>query len=392
MQYAVPPFLSVVSCLALAACSPDLAGTGVGDEAADARVAEDASAAGRDAGPRPTRPDAGSALDASPEVDGGDAATPSPGPDGGEGGTTDAAPSGEGGSPAGDASADGGPAIGADAGDECHIPGRYAVDLRLDVTWNDTTLGGFVPLLRRGTGQIRIVALVDVAGPLEAAQGTLRTCSAKLPDFATENLLVSEHYSVYFPDALWDSPSMPTYPLGLRYACARPGCDLVVEQVVATYGAIGGAGTPWPERTESAAGITLVDHDGDGFPGVSVLTRGPSEQDAFGAPYSHVPVSWTLNARATRVGVPLRVTASLSGKQVQCGLFSGTVGHATVDARAVACVAVRGSGDAEAEAECTANQVGFLDANTPAWTVVGGHFQAVLVEPGTSCVAARAMF
>jgi hypothetical protein len=376
--------LPLVTWLALTACSPNLGGTGPdGDTATDASIDTAMGGPPHDAG-APTAPPPDARMDAGKGVedDAGsvvteDAATP---PDAVAPSDGSSSPPADGGS---DASHDG-----SMDDDDCDIPGRYAVDLRLEVTWNDTTLAGIVPLLRRGTGEIRIQTVVDVAGPLEQATGTLRTCSAKLPDFATENLLVSEHYSAYFPDSVWDSPSMPSYPVALRYACAKPGCELVVEQVVASYGA--SVTSPWPERSEGTAALTLVDHDGDGYPGVSVLTRGPGELDAFGQPYSQLPVSWTLNARAPKIGVPLRVNIALSGKQVQCGLFTGRVGQANVDARAVACRAVPGNGSAELD--CNDNQVQFLDQNFPAWTVVGGRFQAVRVAASTTCADVRAMF
>lgn len=385
------PWLAV----AAGACSPHLGGTGADTDLArgadaQADIADDAGAPrGRDARADDAPSDA--ADDPSADSD-------SSSPDDGAGAHDDAAIDG-GGAPeadtgvASDAGGDAGHMV--DASVSCEIPGRYAVDLRLDVSWNDTSLAGIVPLLRRGTGQLHIMALVDVgplsgSAPAESSQGTLRTCGATLPDFATENLLVSEQYSVHFPDGTWDSPAMPTYPLSLRYGCTQPGCSLIVEQVVATYGAQGGQGVAWPERSEGTTGLTLVDHDGDGYPGVSVLTRGPDEHDAFGTPYSHVPVSWTLNARALKIGVPLRVSVALSGKQVQCGLFTGAVGQATVDARAVACQAMPGSGSGSVE--CNANQVDFLDQNFPAWTVVGGSFQAVRVEPSVGCAGVRAMF
>jgi hypothetical protein len=275
------------------------------------------------------------------------------------------------------------------ASESCSLTGPFATEVLFDVTWNQTTLAGIVPLLAAGSGQIRITVRLDLGGSPDNASARLTACGARLPDFKASNALIgTEYYAAYIPDSAWDSPQMPHPAFGLAFGCTGAGCALTTDHVVATFGARTFPDDVWPGRTGALEQIVPLDQDGDGQPAITFVSRGENEKNALGMAYVNIPVTWTLGARATDADVAYRVTGVFSGKIEHCDLLSGVVSSGSVEARAVGCRTRRQG--ASTAAACTAEQSDFLDQNLPAWQVRGGTFRARRVAEGANCSAVRA--
>lgn len=339
----------------------------------DAAVEQDA---GLDAAVQPG-PDAGAPDAAPPELD--DATLPSPLADAAQdaGSTEDA-----------DTLTEAGPTP--DAGGDCVLDGAFGVEVLFDVSWNATTLGGIVPLLEAGTGQIRVLARLDLRGGGLKSRALVTSCGATMPDFTVGNWLVgTEYYAAYIPESSWDQPSMPRWDLGWEVGCNQPGCSILTDVLAAVVGARSAAGDVWPGRTGSLSAIVPVDHDVDGYPAITMVSRDSSTQTEDGVPYDLIPVTWTLLNRATLAFVPFRVTGQFHGKLDTCDAFSGVVSNGSVEARCVGCLA-RPEGQTR-DQPCSDAEASFLDANLPDWSVSGGTWRARRVPDGASCSAVRAL-
>ena len=228
-------------------------------------------------------------------------------------------------------------------------------------------------------------------GGANRTRSLVTTCGAVLPDFAADNPLVgSEQYSAYIPDAAWDQPTMPRWDLGWELTCRDPGCTLMSETIVATLGARSSAQDVWPGRSGPLDQLVIVDHDDDGLPAITFMSRGPDYDNASGLAYTQVPVSWTLAARATKLLIAFQLAAQFQGQMDDCDTLSGSVLSGRVEGRAVGCFA-HGFPNA-AEVPCTAAEIRFTDENLPAWMVMGGRFRARRIPPDSECDAVRAVW
>jgi hypothetical protein len=276
-----------------------------------------------------------------------------------------------------------------DAAQMCSLAGSFATELLFDVSWNQTTIAGIIPLLAAGTGKIRMTVRLDLGGTPESASARLTACGATLPDFKASNALIgTENYAAHIPERAWEHTGMPHPAFGLSFGCMAPGCALTTDHVVATFGARTLPDDVWPGRSGALKQIVPVDHDGDGHPAITFISRGENEKNPQGMSYMNIPVTWTLNARALEADIAFRITGMFNGKIEHCDLFSGVVSSGSVEARAVGCRAQRDN--ANTTFDCASDQSSFLDQNLPAWQVRGGAFRARRVSQDANCTAVRA--
>jgi hypothetical protein len=267
------------------------------------------------------------------------------------------------------------------------LRGTFSAEVNFDVQWKGTTLSGVIPVLAAGTGRIRVIVRMDsddMGGP---ASSRLHACMGELPDFAA-SWLIGEVYSGYIPNSAWDKPAMPQWDLSWSYACRQPGCALSSSPIVVTLGARATAQDVWPGRKGPIEQIVSVDHDDDAMQGITFLTRGPDEFAPNGKAYDPPPVTWTLDARAVKLGLAFQIQASVQAALTTCDSFSGSISNARVEARALTCTARKNQQNAETP--CTKSQAEFMDENLPNWTVTGGTVRARRVSPNADCKAVRA--
>jgi hypothetical protein len=143
----------------------------------------------------------------------------------------------------------------------------------------------------------------------------------------------------------------------------------------------------WPT---SASGVTEVDMDVDGEPGVTALSKTPPV-------YSYVPTTIIPSlpdfslVRADKLYMAVRfVTTSLSGAMSTCTAASGGTNSVMVedmDSHILGCH-VFGGADGGA-GDCNAAQATFVDDNRPVFAVDSASFTAAVVTPAT-CAAVQA--
>lgn len=276
-----------------------------------------------------------------------------------------------------------------DAGLDCALTGAYALRFDFQVGWEGTALEGVIPVLAPGKGVLSIFASLDLRPDAKRKKGEaeLAPCGAIIPDFtAGNNLYKGELYSVYIPEAAWESPQMPRWNVGWTSACEQPGCAFGSNSLLALLGAR--TVPPVPPATEST--LELADHDGDGLASVTLLARGPSAIAPSGKAYAYPPLIYPW-ARVRKMMLAIGVNGKLDGAVSGCGAISGTVTQAVIEQGAVACTGVvdaNGNGTG-AEQTCSADFVTFLDDNMPHWTVTSASFKAQRIS-SLACAAVRA--
>jgi hypothetical protein len=389
-------FLSPLCTLSLLACTLQTAGGRDSRDEPAPVVEADAETGGDAASTAPV-------ADAAPPGSGAPDAAQLPGPDAGpelDAGARDASQLPDDASPAVVDAAEDASAVDAalppadasvapDASTDCRLEGSFAVEVLFDVDWNGTTLAGIVPLLKAGSGRIRVSARLDLRGGALRSRALVTACGAVMPDFTAGNWLVgTEYYAGFIPEESWDKPAMPRWDLGWEVGCNQPGCSIATDLLVAVIGARSAAGDVWPGRTGPISAIMPLDHDADGDPAITLGSRDSDFRNPDGVAYELIPVTWTLATRSPRAFIPFRMTGEFHGKLDSCDALSGVVTNGGVEARCVGCVA-RNEGQTR-ERSCTDEEADFLDANLPDWHVSGGTWRARRVPDDANCSAVRA--
>jgi hypothetical protein len=271
-----------------------------------------------------------------------------------------------------------------DAGASCSsLADLFALRIDLQVKWAGTALEGIIPVLAPGTGVLSLFASLDLRDRGLNHEAVLAPCGTTIPDFAAgNNMYKGELYSVYVPDAAWESSQMPRWRVGFTSACDQPGCAFRTQPLLALLGA---RAVP-PMEPGGASSIELADHDGDGQPSLTLLARGPTSVNPAGKPYAYPPLfaPWI---RARKMMLAIGINAQLEGNVSGCGKIQGVVNQPVFEQGAVACSGVvEGNPN---EQNCSSEFVNFLDDNMPQWTVTSASFKAQ--RTGTaSCSAVRA--
>lgn len=268
---------------------------------------------------------------------------------------------------------------------ECSLVGEFSSEVILDVQWKATTVFGVVPVIAAGSGKIRF--LMHMASE-DGEHFKLRACRGEVPDFAG-SFLIDEVYSAHIPDAVWERPTIPSWDLTWNMECRKPGCAMNIEEAVVTLGAITTPGAPWPGRRGPLSTIISADHDNDGAPGATFLMRDAPERSPMGKTYSHPPVSFALQSRASELYLAFQARVPVKAKLSSCDTITGSISQGAVEARAIGCRAQKPMGGPDAD--CTSEQIDFVDDNLPNWTVMGGgSLRAKRMAPGADCAAIRA--
>ncbi|MET0287231.1 MAG: hypothetical protein ABW352_22290 [Polyangiales bacterium] len=368
--------------IALAACSLNGEGTG-GDRAPvdDEEDIDDPMASRRDAGvdamadarTQPPKPEPDAARDAF--VPPSDAALDARAP---VDASADAALA--------DAEVDAGPV---DAGPACVVAGNYAALVDFNVEWIPTTLGGVLPVLKGGQGSIRMFATVrlDANG-----SSVVEPCGTTVPDFEGTPIVGGELYGGDIPVAAWDAPAMPSFPTRWSTVCDRPGCGYLGEETNFVIGARAVTpNAPWPLQggwIESGQ-YEATDDDGDGRPGLTMITRGPPKVNPAGRPYAFPPVGLATYGRARKLSLAMQLRVKLSGALQSCDLITGSSSTAEAHVSAVGCTGVYDM--TTDELDCAPEVAQFVDTNLPMWTVKGATFKMQRLPPGGGCYTARTL-
>jgi hypothetical protein len=282
-----------------------------------------------------------------------------------------------------------------DTGRQCEPTGVFGIEAEIDVSWGGRS-GGLAALTDDGrdTIVIHLRATIDGVAPDGEAGGEIRVCGVQLPPFYSTTLC--ESYAPIFPDEMWESPDMPTYPLSGRYQCLSPGCILSLDAQNSLLGIeLQNPEAPWPTAADTAViecasgsgAECFPDHDADGLPGLSVnlLTSGMAPPGvacggdyAFnGAPLSANPAAIFGGVRRSdNIFLGTRVRLGGSGKiDASCDSGIGAGVAEFVQSRSWGCVVQEGTfnfGEPPAGPgePCTATEAAFLDENLPIYYVL----------------------
>ncbi len=251
----------------------------------------------------------------------------------------------------------------------CDFSGTAAVKIVADVSWP----GGIA--VEAGGGQIHIWfrATLDHVGNVVLANGPV--CGVEIPDFHTNAIAGGDTHGTYLPEAVWQSPLIPQAELEVQLGGADPGASMVANPTATLLGVelADPVNDPWPN---SYRDVRATDHDQDGRPGVTALSRS-------GGAYSNPRVDlFDANQRASELYLALRTIIGLNGQITSC---DSAEGQATLllDQRVVGCRLETGG-------DCRPNQVDMIDRNVPVFQVNGATFRLSRVADAATCDEIRA--
>lgn len=250
----------------------------------------------------------------------------------------------------------------------------------VNVSWPATTG------LTAGTGQMHIWTLTDLdfappdgSGNI-AATGTVRPCGSQIPELTKTAIAGGGKVLTVIPDTVWEQPTMPEFQVAGTLSGFGVGATISMDAVASTVGLTmtNPASDPWPA---SGTGVTTVDHDGDGRPGILSVPR-------TDPPYAAPPLS-LLGAldpngpRASEVYIVTRTVIQLAGTRDTCTTASGPATVYRVDSHVVGCKRKDGAICGQAEWQ-------FVDDNQPRFTIQSATYTMAQLPDGASCADVRA--
>jgi hypothetical protein len=307
------------------------------------------------------------------------------------GGSTGSAGSGgaagnAGGSPGGGAGTGGAPRP-ADAGtppaDANAAPGGCPVQRNLTLAVHIVMNASWPATLSSAAGMDKIhvwnLTKVQVNGT-ELSGNDTRTCGTVLPPFnlSGAGALVTGGQKVHIqiPFNIWEAPTIPRLRSQGRLAGFNAGSALNIEGTVALIGlTMDDPLAAWPD---DYTGIKAVDADGDGKLGFTAV---PRAGDGFVQP----PTGIDLLRRpppADQVYIASRTIIGLDGMLTSCTEVSGTAKVDFFDSHVVGCHVRDG-------AECTPDQIDFVDQARTIYRVNGATFTAKQVPETATCADVR---
>ena len=277
----------------------------------------------------------------------------------------------------------------------CEAGGVFGVKAVVDVSWGGRS-GGLVGLTDDGRAPIEIYLRVE-ATAIKAnneLEGTIKPCGVVLPPFYSTTLC--ESYDPIFPPEMWESPSMPSFPLIGSYQCLNPGCAVTLAAQTTLLGIeLDNPEAPWPTPQQTpelhcAAGTGVKcfpDHDSDMLPGLSIeLTTSGMAPPGVGCEgkykYNGAPLSADIAAifntvrRSDHILLGVRTKLGGTGRlSDDCNAAVGAGIAEFVQSRAYGCVVQPGTSDfggqpAKEGEPCTAAQAAFMDENLPIYKVL----------------------
>lgn len=259
---------------------------------------------------------------------------------------------------------------------ECDTGGVWAIKVETPVTWPSTFA------LQGGSGTVTTwLKAHRVQQDLEI-RDTASICGIDIPGYRSTATLGAETYGVRFPAALFDTATLPTYSLRGTLSSSEVGATYSSASLAVIVGATmaSPATDPWPS---SGAGLSQVDSDSDGKPGITGDTSGPG--------LSHPPVNLLRTARATRVYLAFREALTSTGIVTACSRVEGMGAISSIDGRPAINSHVLGCRRDDGR-DCKASESNLLDSAAPVYAPSGNAtITMVKVTPQTTCADIRTM-
>ena len=255
-------------------------------------------------------------------------------------------------------------------GVSCNMTGTFALKLSVPVTWSETEA------LRGGSGTYTLWLRLQASHSGNSVTTTITQCNRSVPPLAAT--LVSEQYLYAYAASLFDEVGarMPTTSVTATLSGSAPGSsyNLPLAGLLMGTNLSDPLNATWPSR---ASGLTSVDHDMDGRPGVSASY-------VNGGGYVH-PRAGTgfFDDRASTPYVAARTVFSLSGRVDSCTRSTGTAAIKFVDTRIFGCRMADGS-------QCTSGEADFLDRNCPNYRFGTSSYTMQKVADAATCADVQA--
>jgi cysteine-rich repeat protein len=269
----------------------------------------------------------------------------------------------------------------------CDLSGNWALKVVLKVTWT----GG---LLVDGSGEADQWALlqIDQGANSTGFDATIRPCGITLPDFHSKVNFGDEWYGLAFPDKVFDSTTIPTFPIKGQVSNLAPGATFTTISApvllgLDVHGSTSAVG-PWPgsyKDLTDANGYSLPDIDGDNQPGITADVK-TGVIPAGGASYKNViediadPYNLDNPGRASKMYIAIRQISAQQGSVVSCDELSGST-TASIDNHVVGCLQ---------DTNVPCRDANLVDGGRPYYTVTSGSFAAARLGTSTSCRTVRA--
>jgi len=245
----------------------------------------------------------------------------------------------------------------------------------MDVTWAAGTA------TNAGTGKVVLWNRSKLTSSGMTLDGETITCGTVLPDL-TLNFLGNiaaggSKVLIEIPTKDWDAPTMPKYPSKGTLAAWTVGSALTIEPTIVLVGlTMPDPNAAWPS---SAMGITTVDADSDGKPGMLAV---PKADGGYTQPPTAIGLGGSAPV-ADNLYLVSRTSVALTGKTTTCEEQSGTAMVKYFDSHVAGCH-VKGA------AECNPTQADFIDQSRTIYQVTGGSFKSKKIADGATCADVRA--
>jgi hypothetical protein len=255
-------------------------------------------------------------------------------------------------------------AAGSGGADSCPTSYTTATHIVINVTWSGSLA------LSAGSGKIHVWSKSETLenGSTGAVVG--QSCGSVLPAVTTSAIAGNEKILPEMLDAIWDKPTMPRFTGTLT----KSGNTVTVDPGVALLGlSMSNPLDSWPAATS----ITGVDHDGDGFLGVTSI---PKTSAGFSAP----PTDLGKSHRADKLYLAIRNIMTLSSTFEGCP--ETTTGTATIknfENHVIGCHVQNGGA-------CNSDQISFVDSNRTVFKLGGATFTSQRVDADATCADVRA--
>lgn len=250
------------------------------------------------------------------------------------------------------------------------ISGTSATKITMQVTWPDTI--GLVG------GSDRIVVWTRSTLSFDGSEvtGVVSACGSEVPPLQTKEAFGGQMIQPVIPNAIWDSGSIPTTSARGTISGFDPGATIAMDPAGTVLGASldDPMNDDWPASWQ---GLTLVDADGSGQPG---MTAFPNDADGFAMPPLDI---FPDGDKAEALYLATRSVFELEGTRDSCTSASGNVIVHAFDNHVVGC-RVAGGG------ECTAMQVDFVDSNRTVYEIESASYEMVQVADDATCEDVRA--
>jgi hypothetical protein len=175
---------------------------------------------------------------------------------------------------------------------------------------------------------------------------------------------------------VWEAASMPKFSSRGSLQGWSVGSMFNIDGTIALVGMkMDNPMAAWPS---SYTGIMALDADDDGKPGFTAV---PKSGGGFVQPPTGLGILGSAPT-AERVYLASRTIVSLAGKLTGCEDLAGTANVTHFDSHVVGCQA-RG-------ADCTPNQVDFVDQSRTMYKINSATFVAKRIPDNASCADARA--